>query len=80
MKILAPFRFLYSMVRFVWRAVIQRRSPVAPPEVIAEREALCLRCKYLDEERICQICQCYVSVKTALAHEACPKQVWRSLV
>ena len=50
---------------------------VAPRAVAAERLAICEKCdRYRPESKICEICGCFLPLKTAAANMECPIQKW----
>lgn len=56
------------------------RPVLAPPEVQAERHAICLKCPLrLDDQ--CTVCTCFTNVKVMLSAESCPDHParWKKL-
>jgi len=50
---------------------------VAPRAVTSERLAICESCDRYDEKaRTCQICGCFMPLKTAAANMKCPIDKW----
>lgn len=48
-----------------------------PEEIAAERKVICEACPHLlPEADKCAICGCHLSVKRAMASEACPDGRW----
>lgn len=50
---------------------------VAPRAVAAERMAICEGCdRYRQDKRTCEICGCFMPLKTTMANMECPIQKW----
>jgi len=50
---------------------------VAPRAVAAERLEICEGCdRYRPESKICEICGCFLPLKTAAANMSCPIGKW----
>jgi len=50
---------------------------VAPRAVAAERLAICEECDhYLKNSGQCDICQCYMKLKTTMSNMRCPLDKW----
>jgi hypothetical protein len=50
---------------------------VAPRAVAAERLAICESCdRYQADSKICEICGCYLPLKTTMANMKCPIDKW----
>lgn len=50
---------------------------VAPRAVAAERLKICEGCdRYRPESKICEICGCYMPLKTTMANMKCPIDKW----
>ena len=49
---------------------------VAPRAVAAERLTICEGCDRYTKKKTCEICQCYMPLKTTMANMACPIEKW----
>lgn len=49
---------------------------VAPRAVAAERLLVCESCDRYTEKKTCEICMCYMPLKTTMANMECPIQKW----
>lgn len=49
---------------------------VAPRAVAAERLSICEGCDRFTEQKTCEICQCYMPLKTTMANLRCPLDLW----
>ena len=50
---------------------------VAPRAVAKERMSVCKSCdRYQDDIQICEICGCYMLLKTTMANMKCPIDKW----
>lgn len=74
-KFSSPFRFVAACARAAF-AKIFGYAVLVSPAVQDERLAICDNCEELEDEQ-CRVCSCYVSAKTALALEECPKKYWQ---
>ena len=54
------------------------QNPTMAPRAIAqERMAMCESCdRFISESKICEICGCYLPLKTAAANMKCPIDKW----
>ena len=52
-------------------------STVAPRAVAAERITICEGCDRYTKKKTCEICQCYMPLKTTMANMACPIDKWK---
>jgi len=50
---------------------------VAPRAVHNERMEICKQCdRYQEQSQICEICQCFMPLKTTMANMKCPIDKW----
>ena len=49
---------------------------VAPRAVAAERLAVCEGCDRYTSKKTCEICQCYMPLKTTMSNMKCPIDKW----
>ena len=49
---------------------------VAPRSVANERLAICESCDRYTAKKTCEICQCYMPLKTTMANMKCPIDKW----
>jgi hypothetical protein len=49
---------------------------VAPRSVAAERLATCEGCDRYTESKSCELCMCYMPLKTTMANMKCPIDKW----
>ena len=49
---------------------------VAPRAVATERLSICEGCDRYTKKKTCEICQCYMPLKTTMANMACPITKW----
>jgi hypothetical protein len=49
---------------------------VAPRTVAAERLKICEGCDRYTAKKTCEICQCYMPLKTTMANMKCPIDKW----
>ena len=49
---------------------------VAPRAVASERLATCEGCDRYTKKKTCEICQCYMPLKTTMANMKCPIDKW----
>lgn len=65
-----------AAARALWAWALGRRTFVDPDEAL-RREAICRACPYyLAASGQCEVCTCFVSLKTKMRTEACPKRLW----
>ena len=50
---------------------------IAPRSVAAERMAICESCDRYTAKKTCEICQCYMPLKTTMSNMACPLDLWK---
>ena len=68
------FRALLRWPQFLW--AWWRRRP-ADPAVVQARMATCYACPDLNLPTLqCEICSCFVKVKTQWADQTCPQNRW----
>lgn len=65
----------------VVKNIVQKKTVVVSKETKTARLEFCLApCEYLTEDqRRCNECGCYISLKTNLSTEECPRGYWPSL-
>lgn len=69
-----PIYFLYALkalLRQGWR-MITFRSLIVPHEEQEKRLAICMKCEHVTRDGQCDICGCYLKLKTLLIGEQCP--------
>jgi hypothetical protein len=50
---------------------------VAPRAVVKERMTVCEECdRYREDSRTCELCGCYMPLKTTMANMKCPIDKW----
>ena len=49
---------------------------VAPRAVAAERMAICESCDHYTDKKTCEICQCFMPLKTTMSNMKCPLDKW----
>jgi hypothetical protein len=49
---------------------------VAPRAVAAERLEICKACDRYTDKRTCELCQCFMPLKTTMANMKCPLDKW----
>jgi len=50
---------------------------VAPRSVHNERMEICQKCdRYDSEKQTCELCGCFMPIKTAMANMRCPQDLW----
>ena len=49
---------------------------IAPRAVAAERLAICESCDHYTESRSCELCMCYMPLKTTMSNMKCPIDKW----
>lgn len=59
-----------SLVAFIYN-FLKGKPILVTPEVEEWRNAICRICKH-HKQLQCEVCTCYVSMKTPLWHERCP--------
>lgn len=60
------------------KSVAQGNDLLAPPMLVDSRIAVCERCpNFIFDSRQCDLCDCFVDVKTMLRAESCPLDKWR---
>ena len=53
------------------------RKVFAPDEVFIERMEKCSNCcDFIHKTRRCNVCKCYMLIKSGLKFSKCPKGVW----
>jgi hypothetical protein len=58
------------------KAVVQGEPPVTQ-EVVDERLAICLGCeRFIEDQKRCRDCGCFVKFKTRLRSQHCPRDKW----
>jgi len=70
MKITMLFTFLRALYYF-----LKRGCETLPKAKRDERLAMCKRCIHLKDHR-CQLCGCWVALKTYCVDEHCPEIQW----
>jgi hypothetical protein len=51
---------------------------VAPRAVVKERMEVCKGCdRYREDSQTCELCGCYMPLKTTMANMACPIDLWK---
>jgi hypothetical protein len=50
---------------------------VAPRAVADERIKICESCDRYTAKKTCEICQCFMPLKTTMANMACPIDLWK---
>ncbi len=54
-----------------------KNPKLAPRAIAAERLAICERCdRYKADTTQCEICQCFMPIKTTFANVKCPLDKW----
>jgi hypothetical protein len=77
MKIPNPVRFAGAMLR-IFFAMLRGQRALVPPCVASQRLSLCETCSDCDRTiRQCNLCTCFIDIKTQFATEMCPKKKWR---
>jgi hypothetical protein len=72
-----PIRFVGAIIRLV-AGLFQKKPIFVTQEVEDERWAVCRACEeYVARTEQCRVCTCFLSIKTPLAQEKCPKKKWR---
>jgi len=62
------------------KALVTRKKVLAPPEIRAERIAICEECEYFAKDKVrCYKCGCKLLAKVALATEKCPADKWAKI-
>lgn len=46
-------------------------------DIYQERLTVCRQCDYL-QDAMCRACGCYVELRAAIAHNACPYEKWEA--
>ena len=62
-----------------WRTLraSMRGNPMADNQTVAARRQICAACPFFDPEwNQCNVCSCFVPLKTQLRTEWCPKGFW----
>ena len=50
------------------------------PDTMSERRALCMGCpKLIQKTKQCDVCKCFILLKTQLAEESCPEGRWHKV-
>ena len=49
---------------------------IAPRAVAAERLRVCEGCPHYTQSKTCELCQCYMPLKTTMANMKCPLDHW----
>ena len=49
---------------------------IAPRDVSRQRMETCESCDRYTEKKTCEICQCYMPIKTTMANMKCPIDKW----
>ena len=49
---------------------------IAPRSVAAERLAICESCDHYTEAKSCELCMCYMPLKTTMSNMKCPLERW----
>ena len=53
---------------------------IAPRDVSRQRLEICERCDRYTAKKTCEICQCFMPLKTTMANMACPIDLWKEWV
>jgi hypothetical protein len=64
-----------ALWRTVYSLFAKDELVVASDEVRAGRVALCQDCRH-NRQGQCELCTCYIGLKTLLANERCPAKIW----
>jgi hypothetical protein len=49
---------------------------IAPRAVAAERMGICEGCEHLTDAKTCELCQCFMPLKTTMNNMKCPIDKW----
>jgi recombinational DNA repair protein RecR len=49
---------------------------VAPRKVASDRLTICESCDHYTAQKTCELCQCYMPLKTTMANMKCPLDKW----
>lgn len=49
---------------------------IAPRRVSTLRLEVCEGCEHYTDSKTCELCQCYMPLKTTMANMACPLEKW----
>jgi hypothetical protein len=49
---------------------------IAPRAIAAERLAICEECDHYTASKTCELCQCYMPLKTTMGNMKCPLDKW----
>ena len=49
---------------------------IAPRSVASQRMGVCESCDHFTKSKTCEICQCYMPLKTTMSNMKCPLDKW----
>lgn len=71
------FRFFWAWARVQYFKLMGYQI-LAPPKIVAHRQAECDVCAH-NQEGVCGQCKCLILAKTMLAAESCPRKYWNAV-
>lgn len=64
-----PINFLKALLK------LAKRQELTPKPIEEKRQKICDACEH-NEHNQCQVCTCFIPLKTKFATEKCPKNKW----
>lgn len=49
---------------------------IAPRSVASQRMGVCESCDHFTKSKTCEVCQCYMPLKTTMSNMKCPLDKW----
>ena len=68
-------RSFAASIKYTAKRLLENPS-VAPRAVAAERLTICEGCDRYTESKSCELCMCYMPLKTTMANMKCPIDKW----